>query len=151
MVEYVQPTERHVQELARHLRAADRAELHASGFEDPQRAIELSVATSTHMVAAVAEGRCGAIFGCAPASMLSGVGVPWMLGTDLVVTHQRALMADAPAYIRAMLHAYPLLVNHVHAENTVAVRWLRRAGFKLHPALPHGPHGAPFHLFEMRA
>lgn len=151
MVEYLQPTAQHVTDVVEHLRAADRAELEASGHPDPRRAIELSLSLSTHMVAACAGGKCGALFGCAPASMLAGVGVPWMLGTDLVVTHRRALMADAPAYIRSMLHAYPLLVNHVHADNALAVRWLRRAGFTLQPAAPHGPRGALFHRFELRA
>lgn len=151
MVEFVQPMQRHVLELAEHIRPADRVELAACGFDDPQRAIEASLAWSTHMVAAVAEGRCGAIMGVSPLSMLEGRGSPWMLGTDLVVKHRRALMAHTPAYIRAMLHAYPHLVNYVHADNDVAVRWLRRAGFTLHAPEPYGTRGELFHRFEMRA
>lgn len=151
MVDYVQPTQSHVDDLVAHLRAADRAELLACGFPDPRRAIEASLACSTHMLAAVAEGRCVAILGVTPLSLLEGRGSPWMLGTDLVVTHRRALMADSPAYIRAMLQAYPHLVNYVHADNAVAVRWLRRVGFTLHAPEPYGTRGELFHRFEMKA
>lgn len=151
MVEFVQPTPAHVQDLAANLRAADRAELAACGFSDARRAIEVSLACSTHMAAAVADGRCVAILGVTPLSLLDGCGSPWMLGTDLVVAHRRALMTCAPTYIRAMLHAYPHLVNYVHADNDVAVRWLRRAGFKLHQPEPYGARGELFHRFEMRA
>jgi hypothetical protein len=151
VVEYVQPTRQHVQELAEYLRAADRIELAACGYADPRRAIETSLACSTHMVAALADGRCGAIMGVTPVSMLEGRGSPWMLGTDLVVKYRRALMAQTPAYIRAMLHAYPHLVNYVHADNAVAVRYLRHAGFTLHAPEPYGVHGELFHRFEMRA
>lgn len=151
MVEYLQPTRQHVEELAAHLRDADRVELRACGFADARRAIEVSLSCSTHMAAAVAEGRCAAIVGVTPLSMLEGRGSPWMLGTDLVVKHRRALMADTPAYIHAMLRAYPHLVNYVHADNAVAVRWLRRAGFALHTPEPYGMNGALFHRFEMRA
>lgn len=151
MVEYVQPTARHVQDLAANLREADRAELLACGVTDAQRAIETSLSLSTHMVAAVAGGRCAAILGATPLSLLDGRGSPWMLGTDLVVKHRRALMADSPAYIRAMLRAYPHLVNWVHADNAVAVRWLRHAGFTLHEPEPYGVRGELFHRFEMRA
>lgn len=151
MVEIVATTPAHIIELAEKLRDADRAELMASGHPDPRHAIELSVSLSTHRATATVDGRVGAIFGVSPISMASGVGCPWMLGTDLVLTNRRALMRDSPAYIRAMLRVYPHLVNLVHAENAFAVRWLRHSGFNLHPVAPHPRTGAPFHRFEMKA
>lgn len=151
MVEIVATRPEHVDDLAANLRGPDRAELLASGHQDAHRSISLAVALSTHRATALVAGRVGAIFGVVPLSMATGLGCPWMLGTDLVTVHRRALMKDSPAYIRAMLRAYPHLVNRVHAENAFAVRWLRHAGFELHPVTPHPTTGAPFHLFEMRA
>lgn len=151
MVEVVQPTAAHVEELAANLRDADRWELMAAGHTDHRKAIADSLTLSTHAAAALIEGRVAAIFGLAPLSLLTGVGAPWLLGTDLVTQHRRALMRLAPAYIGAMLRAYPHLVNLVHADNEFAVRWLRRAGFTFHPAHPHPATGALFHRFEMRA
>lgn len=151
VVEIIPTTHAHVAELADNLRVADRAELAASGHADAHRAIEFSVSLSTHLATAVVGDRVGAIFGLVPLSMVTGKGCPWMLGTDLVLTHRRALMRDSPAYLRAMLRAYPHLENLVHAENAFAVRWLKHMGFELHPVAPHPRTGAPFHRFEMKA
>ena len=151
MVEVVQPTVAQIDELAANLRAADRWELMASGHSDHRRAIADSLAVSTHMATILIEGRVAAILGLAPLSLVSGTAAPWLLGTDLVTQHRRALMRIAPSYIRAMLRAYPHLLNLVHAENEFAVRWLRRAGFTFHSVQPHPVTGAPFHRFEMKA
>lgn len=151
MVEFVPPIAAHVDELAANLRAADRWELMCSGHVDQRKAIVDSLGYSTHMATALIDGQVAAIFGLAPLSFLTGVGAPWMLGTDLVTQHRRALMRLAPSYIAAMKRAYPHLVNLVHAENEFAVRWLRRAGFTIHAPEPHPRTGAPFHRFEMKA
>ncbi|MBT9467217.1 MAG: hypothetical protein IV113_24630 [Hydrogenophaga sp.] len=103
------------------------------------------------MATILVNGEVAAIFGLVPLSMTAGTGAPWLLGTDLVTEHRRALMREVPPYIAAMLRAYPHLKNLVHADNDFAVRWLRRAGFLLHDPKPHPVTGAPFHLFEMRA
>jgi hypothetical protein len=50
-----------------------------------------------------------------------------------------------------MLQVFPHLINFVHAENRTSVRWLRRLGFTVHPVMPYGRLGEPFHPFEMRA
>jgi hypothetical protein len=76
-------------------------------------------------------------------------GVPWLLGTEVLVAQRRAFIRQAPAYIDLMLQAFPRLLNHVHAENTRAVLWLKRAGFTLHAPHPHPATGVPFHLFTM--
>jgi hypothetical protein len=59
-------------------------------------------------------------------------------------------VGEAPRYIRMMLEDNPRLVNRVHARNSVAVRWLQRVGFTLHPATPE-QNGEMFHTFEMSA
>jgi hypothetical protein len=133
------------------MRAADRAELVASGHHDPRQAVLDSLACSTHVATALVGGRVAAVLGLAPLSMLAGVAAPWLLGTDLVTRNRRALMREAPPYIAAMKRAYPHLVNLVHADNEFAVRWLRRAGFTIHAPTPHPLTGEPFHRFEMRA
>ena len=149
MIEVVAPTPAHVEELAANLRQQDRDELTASGHTDHQRLIAESVAMSDWAHTALVDGRVACIFGVARhGTLLDPRGIPWMLGTDLVTQNRRALARLAPGYIRAMLRDYPHLINIVHAKNTVATRWLRRAGFVLQPA--HDHNGEPFHLFEMR-
>lgn len=148
-VTYAPATASDAVELAAGLRRADRAELAAMGLR--LDAVGRSLECSTWSLAVRVDGRLGCVFGVAPlgGAFFSDVGVPWMLGTDLVRRHQRLLMRDSPAYIRAMLDQFPNLLNFVHAENVEAVRWLKRMGFTLHPAAPHGPFGALCHKFEM--
>ena len=135
--------------LAAGLRQQDRDELDAAGHTDHLRTIAASVSMSDWSYTVTINGAVACIFGIAPAGgLLDPRGVPWMLGTDLVPQNRRALARLAPRYISLMLQAYPHLLNTVHARNTVAVRWLARAGFTLHE--PHDHNGEPFQLFEMR-
>ena len=147
-VETRPPTAADIDELAANLRQQDRDELDAAGHRDHRAVIADGVARSDWCLTALIDGRVACIFGVASmATLLDPRGIPWMLGTDLVPVHRRAFVRLAPHYIRRMLQDYPHLVNVVHARNTLAVRWLQRAGFALRPAHLHN--GEPFHVFEM--
>ena len=137
--------------LVANLRPADVREIAAYGYEDPAAPLRASVSTSLHCWSAFVDGELACIMGVTPLSMLSGIGSPWMMGTPLLEKHARVLVRLTPGYIRRMLKAFPILTNHVHAENVTSVRWLRRLGFALSRPLPYGPTGALFHTFEMRA
>lgn len=146
------PTWGDIKDLAAGLREQDRAELDACGFSDHLEAIETSVRASAWSFAVRVDGGLAAIMGVsAHGTLMAPVGVPWMLGTDLVPKHRRTLATLAPEYIRRMLRDFPVLTNIVHARNTVSVHWLRRVGFTVHEAQPLAPHGELFHVFEMRA
>lgn len=133
------------------LRPSDLAECQAYGDRDIRESIRSSAARSLLCWSAFADGELACIIGCAPISVMSGIGSPWMLGTPVLDRHSRVLVRRTPEYIARMLRAFPHLVNFVHTENTTSVRWLRRLGFTLHPAAPYGARGALFHLFEMKA
>lgn len=147
MVEVRPPTRLDIDALVAGMRRQDRVELAAAGIA-PREAVADGVTRSTWSLTATVDGEVACIFGVAPFG--GGAGVPWMLGTDLVTQNRRALARLAPAYISQMLGVFPHLLNVVHARNTVAVAWLKRVGFTLQPAQPYGPHGEPFHRFEMR-
>lgn len=142
-VEYRRPTKADIVELAGHLRPQDVAELQALGYTKMRFVIEHCVRASDWCWAASVDGELACIFGV-------GGGAPWMLGTPVVARRRRILAREAPRYIQQMLKDHPRLVNRVHAANTVAVAWLRRVGFTLHPATPE-PNGEMFHTFEMSA
>ncbi len=151
-VELCAPTQADIEELAAGLRAQDRAELGACGHSDHLAAIASSVRASAWAFAVRVDGDLAAIMGVSRhGTLMAPIGIPWMLGTDLVSQHRRTLATLAPEYIRRMLREFPVLTNIVHAKNTVSVHWLRRVGFTLHESQPLGPHGEQFHVFEMRA
>jgi len=149
-VELRAPTPADLTELAENLRAQDRAELDAAGWTDYAAALDVATKTSRWSRTALINGELACIFGCAEhGSLLTPNGVPWLLGTDVLPRHRRVLQHYAKRYIAAMLQEYPRLYNAVHAENTVALHWLKRLGFRVHPAIPVPPNGAMFHTFEM--
>lgn len=139
------------QAVAADMREQDVAEVRAIGETDLVAAIADSIADSVLCWTVEADGQVAAVLGVVPIDgLLGSIGAPWMLGTPLVRRHGGALERRSRSYIARMLDAYPHLVNFVHADNHVAVRWLRRAGFELQPAQPFGPMGALFHRFDMR-
>lgn len=146
------PHWRDVVELAACMRRADLDELHACGHHDALAVVVRGVRESAWSRAALGGGAVLCVFGVAPLRphlLLETVGVPWLLATDRLLEHRRKLISEAPAYIERMLCAFPRLVNHVHADNRRAVRWLRRLGFTLAPAAPYGVNGEMFHQFDM--
>jgi hypothetical protein len=150
-VDFKRPTLADAEALACTLRQADLDELAAAGVS-PSDALRTGVERSTLAAAVWDDEGLVALLGVAPLveSVLAPVGAPWMLGTDRVSKHARALVAVGPAYTRAMLDAYPRLMNVVHAKNTLHVRWLRRLGFRFRPHAIAAPKtGEPFLIFEM--
>jgi hypothetical protein len=141
-----------IEVLLREMRAVDRAEARACGL-DVEQGLRESIAKARFARTALINGRLAAIGGCgvlAGSTVLAPIGVPWLVGTDVLTRHPCVLQREARRYIAAMLEAYPHLMNVVHADNRPAVRWLRRLGFTLRPAQPAFT-GALFHVFEMRA
>lgn len=140
--------------IAEHLRDADLAELIAAGLaeliaaglDDIEGVIQEGIDHSALCWTATAEGRPVCVFGVRE---WEGRGVPWLLGTQEMAAHRRAFIALAPSYIGLMLEAFPVLINHVHAANEQAVRWLARAGFQLMAPEPHPDTGEPFQQFTM--
>lgn len=140
--------------FAVNLRPQDVAEARASGFDDLAQGLRRSVSEAVFARVALINGERVAIGGCGEwaQSALVVNGVPWLVGTPGLTRHGRVLQREARRYIGAMLERYPRLINLVHADNRVAIRWLQRMGFVIHAqSVPYGPHNAPFHFFEMRA
>jgi hypothetical protein len=146
------PVPADVAAVAARMRLADTLECAATGRYDLRGVLATGIARSVACWTAEVDGEPALIAGVAPLdTLLGGIGVPWMLGTELVTQHQRAFMRLSPEYIARMLGAFSHLLNFVHAENVAAVRWLRHMGFRLDEAAPYGPHREPFHRFELHA
>ncbi|CAB4149598.1 hypothetical protein UFOVP555_12 [uncultured Caudovirales phage] len=133
------------------LRQADYDEVLASSG-DVERTVRESPACSNWTLTFLVDGEIACVMGLAPIDGLLGTrAAPWMLGTDVLDRHPGALMKTCPRYIAGMLSSYPHLLNFVDARNTRSIRWLKRLGFKILPAVPYGAAQLPFHLFEMKA
>jgi hypothetical protein len=148
-VEVVPATLEHVAEMAPRMRDADRAEVWASCGMTPEQALEVSMATSGEVWAALQDGRVVCIWGVGDAEGYPGVGVPWLLGTDAVREIRRTFLRECRRYVAGWMSRYEVLVNFTDDRNTLSHQWLRWLGFTIMEPEPHGVAGLPFRKFYM--
>lgn len=129
-VEIREVTDEAVKYVAENMRLDDVAEVWALSRLSPQVALDTSVAITPYSLAAYVDGRPAAVFGVYE-RLLGNVGVPWLLGTDDVLKGARVLLQHTKPFLKHQLLSYRRLENEVHAENRLAVRYLRWAGFTL--------------------
>lgn len=131
-------------------RDADIAEVFAFNGTTVEHALMAGIRDSRISATALLDGRPEAIFGVSHADLLSGIGVPWMFGTNELFHHPKLMLKMGRHYVSKLRDHYSRLTNLVHAENHAAIRWLGRIGFTVYPPIPYGWRGELFHPFEMR-
>lgn len=149
MVKFGPPTQEAIQFIADNMREEDIIEVWASGRHTPIEALEMSIKKSRKAVIVYADDVPLAALGIVLRDFLSGVGVPWLLSADQALKHKRQFLELSPPVIEEMLDLCPKLVNYVHAENRLSIRWLEWLGFTIEDAKSTGPAGELFHRFTM--
>lgn len=147
VIKFEKPTLEMVEYIAANMRDADRAEVWASNkktpFESLMQGWELS-----HLVTVVTVNDVPCVMiGLVKRDLLSGHGVPWLLGTNGALKHRRQFLKLSPPVIQQMLSICPMLYNYVHVKNTVSIEWLRWLGFTICDPEPYGVCGELFHKF----
>lgn len=94
-----------------------------------KQALRSALATSSKAWTALVDDKPEAMFGVVVESVIEGTAIPWFLGTDEVYRHGRALLMWGPGLIDRLCDSRMTLRNLVSAENTKAIRLLRRWGF----------------------
>jgi hypothetical protein len=142
------PTRGDLALLVERMRPADRAEVEAMSGPDVYGSVRRCLNLSSHYMAVDVDGQLACLVGVAPVALLSGVGSPWMLGTDICDRNRRALVALGREYIAEMHETYRKLEGCVHAPHIQSIRWLAHLGFAISPPRPMGVSGQAFHYFE---
>ena len=148
-VKFGPPTKEAIQFIADNMRAEDVIEVYAAGRHTPIEALEMSMKNSRRSVVVYDDDIPLAILGIVLRDFLSGVGVPWLLSTEQALKHKRQFLELSPPVIQEMLDMCPKLVNYVHADNKLSVRWLKWLGFTIEDPKPAGLSGELFHRFTM--
>lgn len=120
----------HIPTLAARMREADVIEVGAFG-RTPETALRSGLASSLWALTAVVDDEPHAMMGVAPLNMIEGIGIPWMLGSELIYEHGRDLIRYGPAIIAEMRQGFERLENVVHTENHRALRFLRHFGWEI--------------------
>lgn len=149
MVRFGPPTEEAIQFIADNMRKADVIEVWAAGRHTPIEALELSMKRSKKSVIVYDDDIPLTALGLVLRDFLSSVGVPWLLSAEQALKHKRKFLELSPPVIQEMLDICPKLVNYVHAENKLSIRWLQWLGFTIEDPKPAGLSGELFHRFIM--
>ena len=112
------------------MREADIVECRAMGYS-PKQALREGIVASSLCLTALLDGRPEAMFGLVVRSALAGEGTPWMLGTEAIYDHPRAMLRWGPGFVATMLDSTPVLSNLVAVDNVRAIRFLRWLGFTI--------------------
>lgn len=143
----VPATSDHIEQMLGKVRQMDINELWAASLATPEQALRLGLAVSTSAYTAFVNGEIVCMFGVAPQSLISGIGVPWLIGTPLIEKYARFFARESRKHLSEMLFLYPLLSNYVDVRNTAAIRWLKWLGFSMDEPAPHGALGYSFIRF----
>lgn len=141
----------HALEIATDPRVSDVEEVLAARGYSILRAMYDGLRLSDRSYTVLADGVPLCMIGIAPKSQVYRVGVPWMLSSNKLVHHERAILRYSKDFFYPMAMHYAELENYVDARNEASIRWLRWLGFDFDPAAPYGVAGLPFHRFYMKA
>lgn len=114
-------------ELIAGMRQRDAEEVFASAGN--LCAHEMQQRAGDSLTALDGDNRVIAIFGCSALRGSDTVGVPWLLGTNLLDRHVMSMCKQARKYIKAWLGDYEVLTNATSISNTVVIDWLKWLGF----------------------
>lgn len=140
-VEIIPATLAHGYELARNLRAEDRAEVSAAG--DPRHLIRHSIRRSFVKRTALVDGRVAAMWGMG-GTVVSNEGDIWLLTTAAVELAPVRFIRQARAEIEHMLTVRSRLSGTVAVSYGRAVRLLEVLGFTIEPPTLTGRGGELF-------
>lgn len=146
-IKYLPPTIEMVEEIARNMRQADVTEAWVSHHQTPLQALMESWKMSKYSVIITIDDEPCVMIGLVIRDILSGNGVPWMLGTDAALKHKKRFFTEVPSVIKEMLYVCSRLCNYVHCKNEVSIKWLKWIGFTLCDPEPYGCENELFHKF----
>lgn len=138
-----------ITDLARNMRWHDRLEVDALSGLTPEQALAIGFFHSDLCMTGVgADGEVVAMFGVVPLPE-QGVGSVWLLSTNAIGKHARALLEHGPTWLMHQHVKYTRLTNMVTADNALHIRLLKRLGFTFgEPIDNFGPCGVRAIPFE---
>ena len=148
-IQFVKPTMDMVTSIAANMRQPDVDEVWASHRYKPLQAIIEGWKISQRSVVVMVNGIPCVILGLVVRDFLSGIGVPWLLGTEQSLKHSREFLKLSPPVIDEMLALCPVLFNYVHVDNRVSIIWLKWLGFNIEEPAPRGVNNELFHKFHL--
>lgn len=129
------------------MRADDVMECAAFG-RTPKSALRLGLVGSSQVLTAKLNGRPEAMMGIVVTNAIDRCGTPWMLGSDEIYRHPKAMLTLGPRVLAMWCDSSTTLSNLVSVENARSIRFLRRLSFRIGEEVTMVG-GVPFLTFTM--
>lgn len=126
---------RHARELARCMRAKDKAEIKSSGNFAPEPCVRMAVNKSVESYAAYVDDELLGVFGV---QLQREVQIIWFMSGEAVAKYPMTFYRASKLVVSYLRGRYPLMMNMIHCAYPEAVRWVERLGFTLSPPEPFG-------------
>lgn len=148
----VPATQELINQMKGRLRQADRQEIRASHNINPDRALELSFQSSERAYVGLLEGLPMIAFGVVRPSLLSRIGVIWMLSTPEIEANlsRFSLGKRCIRYVADLLRDFDEIGNYIDIRNKISLKWLQWIGFTIEPPEPYGIYNMLFSKFYIR-
>lgn len=117
-----------MEHIAAQMRQGDRDEILKLNGVTPREGLDVSLAQPGHHWTGLIDGEPVVIFGVVPVTVSGGAAVIWLLGTAAVADNPRTFLRFSRKVVAELLDHYDVLLNIVHADNRVALRWLHWLG-----------------------
>ena len=150
MIRFVLTTDEHVEELLLYLHPDMKKEASAITPIAFDKTIRQTVKEADEAWTILSDECVVGIFGIRRYSLLSDKGAPWLLTTTRIKEHVKTLLPLTKIALSYWLNRYTVLENYVPESYKASLRWLKWAGFTIHPAIPIGVSGQLIHRIEMR-
>ncbi|UQZ90837.1 hypothetical protein C4J81_17130 [Deltaproteobacteria bacterium Smac51] len=122
----------HIDHIAEHMRDDDIREVWALNSQTPHEAMKVSLESSVRAWTTLIEGRPAFMWGVSPAAdILTFTGIPWLLATDDIIRVAPEFIRQSRDFVDRMQEGFTRLENHVHAGNSLSLRWLKWCGFTI--------------------
>lgn len=139
----------HIKRVSSLMRQADIDEIWAAGRKKPENSLRLSLMLSKYAKTIMIDDKPIGMFGVTPLSVITGNGVPWLLGTSELENISIQFLKNCKKYVGEMCQNFYYLENYVDARNKVSIQWLKWLGFVILEPVPYGEFDLPFHKFYM--
>ncbi len=117
--------------IAHRMRAADVKEVYDSHRFSPYDALLIGMKARGNCWTILGDGIPEGMVGIIPLSLFSDRGLPWMLGTDVLVEDKTLFIRLTRKLFEEAVKGFNYLENYKSMENKIALRWLESMGFSV--------------------
>ena len=129
--------------IAQRMRAADAKGVYDSHRLSPCQALLIGMKARGNCWTILGDGIPEGMVGIIPMSLFSDRGLPWMLGTDVLVEDKTLFIRLTRKLFEDAVDGFNYLENYISTENKIALRWVESMGFNIED-VPVVLNGVPF-------